>query len=516
MSSGIKIINSAGSGTKVAQLIIDSNYINNVKMSDSSVYGIYLEDITSATISNNTLYNVAVYNSSYSNTGFIWLDDSISTANIFGNTLKTGGALRGIYIKSSSTIASLTNNIIEKVGSTSAVFIYGLSNRSQVCNNILVGPGDTGIWWKGERSKISSNHLSTPDPLTNYSFKTGIYAQASYLDIENNTITDMVNEDSIGITNASNANAGLKIIGNTIDGTKMANLINLDGNYHIVSGNRLKNDTKATTSTYFINLGEDADGVSIMGNFFEGKGTSGIYSAYTVTNVSVTNNTFITTLLTGAPIRLADTSVAYCLVMGNRLPAKSTYTLENAIGITPTFEVYNDNTIGVSRGLLDTRSIPSASGISAYETGDSTTIAHWSIKGANAYWEVNKAAYASPRYLYFPLDCIPNGGMLKSVQLQGYAGADADDTFTAQLFKRSVKTAATVTAISDVLIMSTASGEFTNSSSTGLIDETDSEEISEIINYEESNYFVRILYTKNSPADITAVRIYGATVSFRY
>lgn len=520
-SNGIRISNVIASGNKVTQLVVTDNYINNVRLQDGFVYGMYLEDISRARVSGNTLHNIAVYDASYSETAGIWVDDSVDTIDIQNNTLIDSEALRGINVKSSDTSVTIVGNTLENIGDTDAVYIYGLAHRANISDNKLIGPGKIGIWWRGERSKISNNHLSTPDPTTDYAFQTGIYAQASYVDVVNNTIVDMTDDSSIGIANANSANEGLKVIGNTIEGTTMAKLINLYGNYHIVSNNRLKNDAEAAGDSLYISLGQNADGISIMGNVFEGIGTACIHSDYQVTNVSITSNLILTTTLTSAPIRLTASGVANCMVSGNKLPAPSTYSDDNAIGVDGSYLVYNTNTIGINRGLPDTRGIHASAGSPGYETAagaDYAGIAHWALKDGNGYWEINDETSSDTRYLYFPINNIPNGATLTSVHVQGNNVVQSGDSFGGQIFKRSVnETGLTVTAVSDEKDFSTASGEFGNGDIYGLINKVNvSDDIEEVINYSESNYFVRIQYTKAYPTTPEDIRIYGLTVNFRY
>lgn len=549
LSNGIRIISSGATGNKVNNLVVLDNYIENVKLHDNSVYAIYLEDVGNAIISRNTISNTGVYDSNYSDVGYIWIDDSVDVIEIGNNVLLDGEARLGIYVKNTSTLVSVLNNTLKNVGETSANYIYGLSHRANVSGNKLIGPGNYGIWWKGTQSKIFGNHLGSDG--VDYAFKTGILAQASYIDIENNTVIDMSDESSIGIANANTANDGIKVVGNTVIGDNMSKLMDLSGNYHIVSGNRLRNDTKSTSGeTYFIQLAANTDGVSIVGNIFEGEndtgaiGTAYIYSSGKVTNTSITNNTMLaansTNTLTSAPIRLANTQVSECLIMGNRLPPKASYpNADNIIGVTPSYLTYNNNTIGVNRGMLDVISVHACEGVTAYDsTGASgySEFPHWVFKDGTSgdtstgtYFELNSTQSSDDRMLYMPIKGLPNGAILKSVQIQGRSTLQTSDTFDAQIFKRSMTVSGfTVVALSGTTTdhgathdMGLASGDFgvhTNTS-VGLMDETpavDGTEIAEIINNGESYYYVRIRHQKADPTGPTTIRVYGMRVTFRY
>ncbi|KKN13226.1 hypothetical protein LCGC14_1008560 [marine sediment metagenome] len=521
VSNGIRITNVSASGNKITQLVMIDNYVTNVKLRDSSVFGIFIEDVQHALVAENTVTNVAVYDANYTDTALIWVEEDVDAIEINNNMLGSSAALRGIYINNTSTLVSIIGNTLDRIGDTDAMYIYGTSHRANVSDNKLIGPGNTGIWWKGERSKISSNHLSTPDNTTDYAFTIGIKAQASYVDVVNNTMTDMVYDGSIGIMSSSSANDGMKVLGNTIEGTKMGKLIELNGNYNVVSGNRLKNDLESLTGdSMYVDIVANTDGHSIIGNTFEGIGTACIYSSGKVTNSSILNNLVLTTTLTSAPIRLADSGVVNCLVMGNRLPARSTYSAENVVGPIPTSSIENENTIGVNRGMLDTRGLHASAGVTGYDS-DATVLleyAHWIFNDAGSYWEVNSTTTSDDRYLYFPIYNLPNGSILKSAEVQGKNVVQSGDVFDAQIFKRSANSPGTASAtVSIAKDMSAASGNFGNGSDSGLIDESSSGvEISEVINYVENNYYVRIKHSKASPDTPTDIRIYGVTVSFRY
>lgn len=520
MSNGIRIANTNATGNDITQLILSDNYIKDIKLSDSNVFGIYVENLTRAKLTGNVIHNVAVYNANFTNTAMIWIGDNVDEIDISSNIMTDSATIRGIHVNNASTSTSITDNTLANVGNADCRYIYGLANRASISNNRLVGPGSIGIWWRGERSKISDNHFSTPDPDTDYSFNEAIKVQASYVDVLNNTIADMTNDSSVGIANVNSANDGLKIANNTVEGTTIGNLINLSGDYHIVANNRLKNTAASGSNTYYINLGLNADGVAITGNTFEGVGTSGIYAANQVTNVSITDNLFITTLLSGAPISMANANVANCILSGNRLPAASTYSGTMQVGPTASFGVYNQNTIGINRGWADTLGIHGSAAIPGYEasSGDGYSgIAHWTFKDENSYWEINRASSSSDRYLYFPITGLPNGSTLQTVRVQGNNTLQAGDTFTAQLLKRSVKeTGLTVTALSDAVDLSVVSGEFNNSSDDGLISQLSAVDIAETVNYVESNYYVQIVHAKADTTTPTGVRIYGITVGYTH
>lgn len=513
VSNAIRIVNSLASGNNIEQLVVHDNYIKNVKLHDTLVYGIYIDNVTQAIVHDNTMDNVGVYDANYSDIAYIWVNDNVSLFEARDNTLIDGEARLGIYTSSASTVVHISGNTIRAIGTTSANYIYGLSARANISSNKLIGPGAIGIWWRGAYSKIANNYLGSAG--VTYSFKTGILAQASYLDVDGNTLLSMTSAASTGIANVSTANENIKICNNTINGGEMGNLVSLVGNYHTVCNNVFYNSPDSNTN--HINLGQSADYISIVGNTFTGTVKYIIYSGVAVTNVSILNNSMFTTSVT-SPIYMANSGVTDCMVAGNKLPDSSTYSTESVIGQTPSIGVYNNNTIGVNKGFLDSKSLPAAMAVSGYDSNGGTYLIykHWIMDDTNSYWTVNTDATADSRMLYFPITCIPNGASIISVQVQGDDGSEAGETFWARIYKRSVnETGFTVTAVSDAKDMSGAGGEFGNGDSYGLVDEIGGSPIDEVVNYAESNYYVSILHSK---AGVTGanVKIYGLTVNFRY
>ena len=207
------------------------------------------------------------------------------------------------------------------------------------------------------------------------------------------------------------------------------------------------------------------------------------------------------------------------MVTGNRFPDGSV--ASNVIGSDPSIGVYNTNVIGVNYGLQDTRGIHACQGVTAYDSSgaaDYSEYPHWLMKDTNDYWEVNSTATNEARHLYFPITDLPNGAKLDSIQIQGKMPTSDGGTLQAQIFKRSVKTAGlTITAISNLKDMSSATEEFGNGLDIGLVEVSTTG--GEVINYAESNYYVEIIHMGlmngggQTPAD---VRVYGITISFTY
>ena len=524
LSNGIRISNESATGNTVNNLFLQNNHIKNVSLRDSSVYGIYVSSINRAIISNNILNNIAIYDSNYANTGFIWVDANVDVAEIDSNVLDTGEALRGIYTVSTSTKASITNNSLRNVGNTNCKYIYGTSHRANISNNKLTGPGDYGIHWKGEQTKIYGNILDASEPGTNYSFGYGIYFEASYVDIENNMLLNMDAENCLGIKNKNSAAEGAKIIGNTINGDNMTNLVDVAGNYHIINNNRLKNSSlPAVGDTIYIKLGTNADSVSIVGNTLEGVGTYGIYAADKVTNIAITSNNIITTNLTGAPLRMANSEVSGCLLSGNVLPDSSAY-VESLLQVGPAYGAgINENIIGINKGYPSTKSYPASAATTSYYNANTPDwiFVHDSNGGGGggkiSYWHVNSYVSSNVRALYFPITDLHNGSKITGLQVQGRNISQADDTFTVYLVKTPITTVSGEQIFQEIEIasddMSVANDNFGYTYTTNVYGYIDG--LEEPVDGDTYHYSIKIEHIKQAPTSAENIRIYGAVLFFK-
>ena len=542
LSNGIRIENSSGTANKITTLVATDNYINNVKLHDASVYGLYINDVATAFISQNTITSVAIYDSQYDPTALIWLGNSVDVADIHNNFLSDSEARYGICIDREAEVddikCSITGNFLKNIGNTSAQYIscLGASNtsgiKSIVSNNKLVGPGEYGIRWRGERSKIIGNHLSRDLSVpTDYSFVYGIYVQAQYVDIENNIITDMNYEGSVGIMNVATGQDGLKILGNTIEGTKMSRLIKVHAGSHMIHNNRLSNITEATAGTNFIYLDgtSGSTNISIQSNIFEGTGTCGVYAPSTnpATYVSILNNVMSNAAFTlggGKPIEMANTGVTNCFVAGNAFASDA---IRGNLGVTPSLPnptgaaTANRNLIGINYGLVDYLAYSAESGITGYETdGAGTFSPHWTIQDPATsregnYWVVNDSALGTSRVLYIPIAGIPTGATIEGFRVQVKGTVDTT-TFTAKLYRRSLTGVYSGTSFpkSDALASTDMGGATTDSSwpTTSTFAELATPDV---VNPEISAYYIKFEYL-GAPTQPENVRIYGALVKFRY
>jgi hypothetical protein len=320
-------------------------------------------------------------------------------------------------------------------------------------------------------------------------------------------------EGSIGITNAGAGRNRLKILNNTINGSLMSKMIEIYGNDHVINNNKLSNATNiSTNATKGIDLLVTSNCL-IMGNSIRGKIGYGITTSTTNASGHTISNNHVLSIpadIYYSSLYLDGTTTENCLVVGNRIPDGTN--ADNLIGTTPSFGVYNNNLIGLNFGLQDTRGQHATSGL----TGFTTALApHWILEDTNTYWGIADTTLAETRYLYFPINSLPNGAKLNSVQIQGKMPTTGGGTLTATIYKKSVKVSGlTTTAISSPLSMSSVAGEFGNGTTDGKVDITTLG--GEIINYAESNYYLEIDHAAVSPTDPTDIRIYGITINFIY
>lgn len=497
LTNGIRIENLASSGETIQKLIIDHNSINGVKSASNDVWGIWVTNADIAHIHHNIIQNVGI--AGYTDLGFIGVDENVTYIDIEHNTLQTGAGSAtnyGIYKTTTDSTAEkcrIADNTISNISSV-ACGIYGTTPRSVIDGNILDGPCGTGIYWTGQYSKICDNSISDPAG-TSSCADYGIYTDANDLDICNNAINDL-SSGSVGIITNS-GNDRIKMIGNTLYGTQINSFISLYGDNHLVSKNKLYNVLDNTTS--FITL-YTVTGSLIDGNIMVAttSATNGVLESGTgPDNVTFSNNILIGTVTNGFNIATA----ADCSFVGNTTPDAST----NTIGPTPATATINKNLIGHNRGYADTMGISMAEGVSS---GDS----EWTLNSTDDSW--SPAASGSAYYLYFPLNKIPNGARLVSVEVSGVESASGGD-LTLDIFRKSMKSTFAIDAISTAAItISSDDGSTFGPSKTpdGLITADTTGNVN-VINYEESNYYVRIATDSN---DCTDTKIHGITINFRY
>lgn len=511
MTNGIRVENEDATGNLINELYITGNTIKGIKLDDNYVYGIYVDSAAWVKIHNNKLDSIGVFGNT--DVSGIKIAAGVTFAEIDSNYLSNMYTSKGIDIINAKR-AVVTNNTLFGLG-TSSQYISGNATHAMVTNNSLVGPGLRGISWSGTNSKISDNSMSKPNDGsgTDYAFEEwAFYIQTSDVEISNNMVTGMVyDQESSGLTNISSGRDRLKIIGNTISGSKMSRFIQLYGDGHIVSNNKLHNEEHAVAAAdLYVELNAVTNAI-VMGNMMSGEGSTAISSSGTaIDNVTIANN-IVTASLTTAPLVLSNDSVANCLIIGNKFPDSN----NNIIGVTPNLGTYNNNVIGINVGLTDTMGVPASAATTSH---DSDYTPHWSIKIASdhGYWQVSETTVSyNNRRLYFPIMGIPNGSRLTSVQIQGRH--DNSATLTAILAKRSVKSVvppAFVVSYMSSLTTISASGYFgAPGSGVGLVTCTSTG--GEIINYAESNYYL-IITAVGAPATPSNIQIHGITLNIRY
>ena len=535
ITNGIRIENTAATGSKIGHLYITDNHLNGVKLDDNDVFGIYVTSVDDLVIDRNKLENIGTDGTNNNDVAVIRVETDVINTTITNNILKDCDCTSGIELTLSggnnlTSQATISGNILNKMGVSAWLIVSNVANTN-INNNTLVGPALQGIRVTGTRSVISNNLLTKPNDGggTDYAFSDrAVHIQTSDVDVTNNTITGMeYSELSLGITNVNSSRERIKITGNTISGTKMSQLIQLYGEGHSVTGNRLFNTAKADSGdTLFIELNAVSNSI-ISGNLFQGAGSRcitnvprGTTTKTTLSNTTIVNNDSNVSYSGTTPfggIVLEDTTgsvVTLCMVANNRMPVSSPAL--NQIGLSaPTFGVYNTNSIGPSIGVSDKISIPFSAGVTSYdEDGSGLEYPHWTIEGTNTYWNVNTITTTDDRLLYFPITGIPNGAKLTYVRVTGTYNSTDSTVLTSEVFKKSSKQSGfPITSIS-------ASEDLTGASTFGQpgggIGEITIS--NEVINYDESTYFVEVASTGAIAADATGegIQVHGVVVGFTY
>jgi len=402
MTSGIHVEGS-GSG-EINDLFITNNTIRGIQLDANSIFGIYVNDVVRANVTNNMLREIG--STAGLDTAFIKIDTNVASSKVHDNMLSDGSVLSGIDVGISSN-ASIVGNTIDGVGdestgnySTSTVFIRGNSPRAKVSNNTIIASDSEnsafGIHWgaAGSQTQISNNILKANSAGLDSFTDHAIRFLGSDMDISGNTVVDMLTAGAKGISSPSANRA--KIVANTIYGS----------------------------------LTEAID-----------IGTS-----------------------TGS------------IVSGNIVPD------------TDASVISSTSLVGINRGLLDTIGVSIANGIS---TVDATTA--WNFDGTGRRWD-----YATAGAIYFPLDGMPNGSRLVSVQVNGVRSTG---THTITVYKKLIASPYTVTSIgSSVVSSGTDFEQVVNTSS-------------DVIEHSTYTYMVRV---STSGGSVGNDRIHGVFMNLRY
>ena len=510
MTNGIRIENEQSTGGIVSNLFLSNNLVSGIKLDDNDVWGIFISDVELAKVNGNIVENVGV-SSGNSDVGCIGIASNVDFAELSTNTLKNCDTTRGIEITSGGRV-NIANNILDTLGA-SCYYISGNAPHSSISNNTLVGPGSYGVRWTGTNSKISDNNLSQPADLSNYAFENyAIFVQTSDVDITNNTINGMVfDQESVGISNVSTGRDRIKVIGNTIVGTKMSSGIELFGTGHVLSNNRIFNDQVALTNiTSLISLNQVENSL-IMGNVLQGDAYSGIHADVSLTNTTISNNVFDPTQGTAQNMSYALNIelAANCFIAGNKLPQFGQgITFDSVIGSGTALNYSNNfNTISTNAGLKDVISLSFLNATTSYDSSSDTH--HWVMYDNADYWELFSIASLT-RNLYFPIQGLAQGSQLLSVQPHGTCVAG---TLTVQAFKKRRSTLASESISSSDTISTTPFG--IPGSADGLVNTTSNNANGEVINNYDFNYYVKITHTGGA-LNTNDVRIHGVNVIFRY
>ena len=484
MTSGIHIENTVGNSNKISELFITDNFIRGIQLDANSIFGIYVNDVSRAIIANNILRNIG--STAGDDTAFIKLDSNVSMSNVHGNILEDGSVLSGVDV-GTSTNASIVGNILSNIGdtatgilSTSTVFIRGNSIGAKVSDNVLIAASTEtsayGIHWSaaGHSTSISNNVLkASSDAGTPASFRDyAIRVLGANMDIHNNTITQMASAtNSIGISSGPGSNYS-RITNNTISGADMEALIELTGGTeHMVSGNMLKNSSN--DSSIFIRINSTTDSL-VSGNTMRGVADYGITEESTTIDGCVISNNNIQATISVDALDVATSSD--CTILGN-------FVLDTA-----STSFGSSNLIGVNRGVSDVVGISIVNGI---PNPDGST--HWDFSDSNKRWY-----YASSGAIYFPLDGVPNGSRIVSVQINGVRSSG---TYSINVYKKLIASPYTVSSIGSGTVA--AGTDFTEVVSTS----------SDVIDYSTYTYLVRI---NCSGGSVGNDRIHGVFANIRY
>lgn len=503
MTDGIRVENVAYSGgDKVENLFITNNLVLGVKLDDNNIAGIFVGDTECAKIDNNILRQIG--NAGNTDNAGIHIDEDVDFASITNNLIEECEVNYGINDSSDAQV-SILNNRLYDLGD-SAIYIEGSGPRSKIHGNLLTGSGATGIRWTGQKSTISSNTLNGTDSLWSFS-EYGIFVLSGDIDVVNNTITDMISASGtrIGITTGGPGVERVKINGNTVEGQDILKLIELQGDSHMVVGNKLYNSNNDNTD--FIDI--DGDDMIIADNLLQGEGDNAFVAASTINDVTISGNTVTASVGQG----INAPSAATCVIEGNRFPD-----VTSTVGPTATSTTTNTNLVGINRGMLDTIGITLGEGMTGYskDSGSIYSHPHWFLdgdrSGAFQAWLSNKdiGSPSGDRRLFLPLSKVPNGARLVSAAISG--SNDGGGSLTIQVVRRAHdnQTDADGVSLSSTNAVQAGGGDFDGgTTSTGLVELSSPT----VVNHAAFNYYLVI---KSSGAITSEPKVISARATIRY
>jgi hypothetical protein len=220
-------------------------------------------------------------------------------------------------------------------------------------------------------------------------------------------------------------------------------------------------------------LGTDMD---IVGNTMVGMTSAndpvGISSSSSAVRAKIIGNTIYGTLTSA--INLGTNTD--CFVSGNMLPS----TDASVIG--------SSNLIGLNRGLQDVIGVSIANGIARVDA----TVG-WDFDSASKRWD-----HVADNPIYFPLDGIPNGSKLASIQVNGVRSTG---TYTITVYRKLIGTPYTATDIGNGTVSSGT--DFTKVVNTS----------SEVIDHSTYTYMIEVDISGGSSGND---RIHGVFMNIRY
>jgi hypothetical protein len=513
MTNGIRVENAAATGSTLAQLFVSGNLVSGIKLDDNNIWGLYIADTDNALITNNLFENIGV-SSGNSAVGVIEIGANVGFVEVANNVLKNCDVRRGIEI-TSTTKSNLNSNTLDTLGML-AYYISGAGVNSSITNNQLVGPGLKGIRWTGTNSTIANNNLSQPASGSDYAFQEhALYVQTSDADISNNTITGMIyNEGSIGFTNVGSGRNRLKIIGNTFSGTKFAKGMELFGDGHVISNNRLLNVADYSTGTHLIELNSVSNAL-VMGNLLRGNTASAIQAITALNTSTIANNTIDARDAAGTATTISHAFVldvaANCFVAGNQILNNGGTIGTNTIG-TSTETSFGTNSIAQNSGFKDFRNLHASDATASYDIVNAEYT--WAMK-SDDYWELFDTAVTT-RVIYFPIE-LPNGVALLSVQAQGVTNGNGVLTIRGFRKDRSSSSFSFAPISSSGTITSSPFGKIggAGNAADGLVATTTNTATGEVIDNYSYNYYVAITHTGGSATPST-IQIHGLSLVFKY
>jgi hypothetical protein len=502
-----------------------NNRVDNVFSGITSMFG-----CSNLTIADNVLTNVVGFGAQAQGILVGSVFNVVSDVNISNNTIDVpsmpaGSDIMGIKVWAANNIniVRVDNNIVRHEGGdtmTSGIHVEG-SGSNEIADLFITNNFVRGIQLDSSaiygvyvndvvRANVTDNIIRDISSVAN--------SETAFIKIGNNV---QLSNTHGNILSGGNALSGIdvwnstnvSIIGNTIDGVgDKTDTGNFSTDTVFIRGNspgaKISDNTLIASSSgnspFGIHWSAAGSQTQISNNILKAN-TTGLDSftdhgiRFLGTDMDVTGNTVIDILTAGANGISSGTAASRAKIIGNTVKGTPTAAINigtntgcvidgNIVPDTDTSVISSTSLMGINRGMLDTIGVSIANGISVVDT-----VTYWDYDAAtDQRWD-----WVADGPIVFPLDGMPNGSRIVSVQVNGVRSTG---TYTTTVYRKLIGTPYTVSAIGTSTLSSGT--DFTEIIGTS----------SSIVDYGTYTYVAEVSISGGGAND----RIHGIFINIRY